>query len=266
MRGFSLHRILVLVGAGFLGSCATVAPPLPANVRIDPDPVAFGRVFVGDVQHRTAIMTNNTAAALTVTTSNVTAGTPFSAAAPPTLPAGVPPLAGAQPFRFDFTPTDIGNFTAKWTVNINGTDHALDLNGTGIGVIMPRQGMDFNPRDAWISKTDGFDFGTLVVGGEKNGRIEVVRTGADLVVRIPPTITDLPGNPRAGAFHLRKPTAPPATLTLVDQYTGVGLHAIGVEIDFRPTAPGTYKAILTITDANGAAVMRIFLKGVATAE
>jgi hypothetical protein len=109
-----------------------------------------------------------------------------------------------------------------------------------------------------------------VVGQVKKGRLELVRGGRDLTIKIPPTINDFPGNPAAAAFKLKKPTAPPANLTLVDPTTTNPLgpndrRTIGTEVSFKPTAVGTYKATLTISDANGNAVMRILLKGVGIA-
>lgn len=267
----TFHRTLSAVLAGLLCSCATVAPPPPRNVRIDPDPVDFGKVFVGDVENHAAVVENNTAARLNVAASSVTAGTPFTpGVATPALPVDVPPHGGALPFRFDFKPTDVGSFTAKWTVKIDGTDYALDLVGRGVGVVRSTPGIGFNSSDAGISETGGIDFRTLVVGQRRKGRLEVVHSGTDLVVGIPPQITEQPGNPRAGAFLLVKPTAPPASLTLVDPLTMRQLapnerRSIGVEVEFRPRAAGTYKATLTIADANGTTVMRILLKGVATA-
>ena len=38
----------------------------------------------------------------------------------------------------------------------------------------------------------------------------------------------------------------------------------GTDVALKPPAPGTYKATLTISDANGNTIMRILLKGVGT--
>jgi hypothetical protein len=259
--------ILVIALAGLCSCATTVTPPLPRNVRIDPDPVEFGPVFVGDAKNMPAVVTNNTAAPLNVAASTVQAGTAFSPGVTPALPANVLPNGGALPFRFDFKPMDVGDFTAKWTVKIDGTDYTLDLRGKGVGVEHLGQRIGFNSQDAWVSDPNGIDFGSILVGQVKKGRLELVRGGQDLTIKIPPTITDFPGNPAAGAFKLRKPTAPPASLTLVDPATTNPLgpndrRTIGTEVSFRPPRVGSYKATLTISDPNGNTVMRILLKGV----
>jgi hypothetical protein len=259
------------VALSFLCSCAaTVTPPLPRDVRIDPDPVNFREVFVGDTENRPAVITNNTAAPLNVASSSIQAGTPFSPGVVLSpLPATVPTGGGIAAFRFDFKPVDLGDFTAKWTVNINGTNYTLDLRGKGVGVEKKIQELGFNPRDAWVSETNGIDFGPVTVGQRKKARLDLVKSGQNLGVRIPPVITETPGNPQAGAFRLVKPTAPPTTLTLVE-FTIHPLApnervTIGTEVEFKPPAAGTYKATLTISDSIGLTVMRIFLKGVGVA-
>jgi hypothetical protein len=243
---------------------------LPRNVRIDPDPVPFGAVFVGDTKNMAAAVTNNTAAPLNVAASTVQAGTAFSPGVTPPLPLNVPPNGGALPFRFDFKPMDVGDFNAKWTVKIDGTDYTLDLRGKGVGVEHLGDRIGFNSQEAWVSDPDGIDFASVVVGQEKKGRLELVRGGQNLTIKIPPTITDFPGNPAAGAFKLNKPKPPPVTLTLVDPLTTNPLgpndrRTIGTEASFKPPRVGTYKATLTISDSNGNTVMRILLKGVGVA-
>jgi hypothetical protein len=234
-----------LLALPLLAACAA-SQPLPRGVTAQPNPLDFGKVFVGDPKDSNVSVTNGRAAAVPVTGAAVLAGTVFTAggAGTPALPANLAANASLS-FPIRFTPPAVGAHAGTWHVTVNGRTHAVALRGEGVlkfvdPVINVSHGSD----------ADGLDFGLVVVN-----------TGVDLKHQV---------SPGAGAPLLAMPTVTGAGFRLKHPRAGdnlqlglpPGVLRIKVEIEFRPTQVGLHTGLLTITDATGRVLAKTFLQGV----
>jgi hypothetical protein len=232
-----MKRIPVLLCSLLAAGCATT-PPLPANVTLAPDPMDFGRVFVGDTRTLNAVLTNGTANALQVRSSVMGPGTVFGQT-PPALPA--PLAAGAtMNFPLTFTPPSKGAHQGTWHLTLTRRPYAASLQGEGVLFVFDDTTFGVGGS---ATPADGLDFGDVVVGQTK----ELEITMRNIVLQGPPVVFPAaPALAPAGPpFSVRSP-AGAHTVNAPPQRSKVDIKVV-----FAPTAVGRFTAVLTWTDNAG---------------
>ena len=236
--------LLAFVAAG----CAST-PPLPANVTIAPDPIDFGKVYVGDQKAMNAVLTNGTTKPIQVRSSSMGPGAVFALGAnPPALPA---PLANGASLTFPlrFTPPSTGTHNGTWHVTIDRRPYAQSL--TGEGVLFWFDDTSF-VTGGNASAGSGLDFGDVLVGESKELEVEMrnaILNGPAIVFPAAPVVAP------AGPFTIRRP-AGPATINAPPARSKVD-----VKVVFTPVAAGRFTATVTWTDNAGAVRLKVLASG-----
>jgi hypothetical protein len=133
---------LVLTGTGQTLTATptpspTPSPTPPGDVVINPDPVEFGDVLVGDTLTKTVTISNNTSNAVEIYNiffEDTTPPNPFSFTA--TLPSTIPAY-GDISFQVHFSPTSEGNVNKVLMIDWSYTtgNYAVNILGNGVSTI-----------------------------------------------------------------------------------------------------------------------------------
>ncbi|HXX93658.1 MAG TPA: choice-of-anchor D domain-containing protein [Planctomycetota bacterium] len=244
-------RLAALLSTITAIGCAT--PNLPANVTVTPDPVDFGKVFVGDTGPKSATLKNASGSAISVDGSSLGAGTVFATGAkPPTTPAQVANNTTLA-FPFTFTPTSPGSQKGTWNLTLDKKQYAVDLTGEGVGVLIVGDlGVigKSGPSDA-----TGLDFGNVVVNNTKSMDFTFYLASQTATYAFPAAPTVAPATP----FSV---TTPKGKTTLAQP---PGSANVKITVVFAPTAVGKFTATLTWPDQGKTDRLKCYLQGNGTA-
>jgi iron transport multicopper oxidase len=199
-----------------------------------PPVVSFGGAVVGDVQAGTVTFGNSGGQPLTITGVEQPAA-PFSVDAAP-APGTVIAPGDALNVTVHYRPTAVGDFNDDLVVATTAGTKTVGLSGSaGIG-----------PKLS-VSPSDGWQYGSVVVGQSATTSVVVKNTGDS-------TMTITKSKPPANAaFQVLDALDEASQLTAGQSKT--------LRVKFTPTAPGTVTDAWTINAGDGTGVRTVALSG-----
>jgi hypothetical protein len=226
-----------------------------SSILLDPDDLYFQTLPVGESSGTQAVNIYNTGnTPLTVTGISTTGD--YSASYPYCTPPFILPIGGScGPLNVTFTPSKVSS-SDNGTLTVIGTGGTRTANLTGAGV-QATKAVLLTPAGA-----TGINFGTIEVGQAANSYpysyyVSVLNTGSD-----PITFTAAPSVSGTDAADF---SVPQNGCALAPAVLNAG-SSCNVYLQFTPTASGSRKATLTLTDnaATGSGIQTIALAGTAT--
>ena len=164
MRFAKLAALIVAAAGSITLSPAASAAPQSGGVTVNPTSFNFGDVILGGEDQQPFIVTNGTAADITITDAMITPAGSQSYAVQNTCPSDLQANGGACVVYVTFQPLSVGVKKYSLAISTSTGTFTIPLTGTGLPTPM-------------VLKPPSLDFGSAVVGVSSKQSTTLTNTG-----------------------------------------------------------------------------------------